>query len=171
MGSNVQQLVDRARVGDKDAFADLVTTHQRIVYALAYQHAFDKQEAEDIAQEAFLRAYRDLRTLRKSDSFTQWLCRITLNVTREKNRARRPFVSLDSLPEMAAKSDPQEEAEIARLMVMVSDLPEEYRVPLTMRYIEGMSYRDIAEALHIEESSARSRVHRARAMLREQTDS
>jgi RNA polymerase sigma-70 factor (ECF subfamily) len=159
-------LVRLTLAGDKAAFVRLVELHANVVYGLARQNAPVPAEAEDIAQESFLRAYRDLRKLRKAEQFCPWLYGITLNVARERRRKGARTVPLDSVPEPAA---PEEQSapstRESQLLAQVASLPEKYRVPLTLHYLKGMKFREIGEALDIEETTARSLVHRARAKL------
>lgn len=165
------ELVQLALAGRKDAFVWLVELYQNVVYGLAYQNAPNPSDAEDIAQEAFLRAYRDLRKLRKPDRFGQWVCGIAVNVAREKTRARRITVPLDSIPEPAAENPTEPREEETRLLAKVAALPEKYRVPLTLHYAGNMKYREIGRTIGISDITARSRVHRARAMLKAMMDS
>lgn len=165
------ELVRKALDGDRSAFAELVATHQNAVFALACQHAPDRTEAEDITQEAFLRAYRDLRKLRKLERFTAWVYGIALNVAREQTRKAKPLIPLESIPEPpapAANNEAQRKEQ--RLFALVAALPAKYRVPLTMRYVQALAYNAIGEALGVAEPTARSLVHRARAMLLERME-
>ena len=162
-----RDLVERTLAGDKTAFTELVEAHQGMVFSLAYRRAFNHSDVQDIAQEAFLRCYRDLGKLRKPARFASWLYGVVLNVARERGRAQKENVSLESVPEPAYdQSDTTEETASDELLAKVAKLPPEYRIPLTLRYIEDMSYREISEILGIGVSSARSRVHRAKIMLR-----
>jgi RNA polymerase sigma-70 factor (ECF subfamily) len=155
--------------GDKNAFRELVVRYQNVVFALALQHTADKSEAEDIAQESFLRAYRDLGKLRKQESFGNWLFGITLNVAREGARRRVVTIPLQSVPETALPRDDSlpRQAESENIHILVAKLPEEYRVPLTLHYVNNLKYAEIGRILGLGEVTARSRVHRARAMLKE----
>ena len=165
------ELVRSARDGDRSAFAELVAAHQNAVFALACQHAPDRTEAEDITQETFLRAYRDLRKLRRPERFTAWVYGIALNVARERNRKARPLVPLESIPEPEAPAANNEgQRKEQRLLALVAELPDKYRVPLAMRYAQALAYDAIGKALGVAEPTARSLVHRARAMLREQME-
>ena len=164
--AQTQNLVQLALAGDKDAFGALVEAHQRTAFALAYQRTSNKADAEDITQEAFLRAYKYLARLRKPALFGKWLFTMVINVARERRRAHKPTVPLESIPERAGHNvDPTERAAMADLLAKVAKLPTKYRLPLALRYAEGLKYNEIARRLDIRESSARSRVHRARAML------
>lgn len=163
----IAQLVQQTLAGNKDAFCSLVETHQQAAFALAYQQSPTRADAEDITQEAFLRAYKQLGNLRKPALFPKWVYSIVMNVARERRRGQRPTVPIDAIPETAgANMDPAERAAIQDLLSQIAELPEKYRVPLTLRYAKGLKYREIAQQLGIRETAARSRVHRARALLR-----
>jgi RNA polymerase sigma-70 factor (ECF subfamily) len=159
-------LVERALEGQTEAFTELITRYQNSVFSLAYQKALDRTEAEDIAQEAFLRAYRQLRRLKNPDSFGWWLYGIVRNVSREMARVRKPERPLESIVEPQAKPADRRRDE---LMSLVGELPDKYRLPITLYFVEQMDYEKIAEILGIKETSVRSRVHRAKAMLRQKT--
>ena len=164
---DVGQLVQRTLAGEKDAFAELVKAHENLAFSLAYQHLRNQSDAEDIAQEAFLRAYRDLHKLRDPALFGKWFCGIVLNVVKEKSRGRKPSVPLHLVGDIAAQqAEPDERAKVDMLLGMIARLSDDYRVPLTLHYVQGLQYREIGDALGISEVTARSRVHRARAMLR-----
>jgi RNA polymerase sigma-70 factor (ECF subfamily) len=161
------ELVRRSLAGDDGAFERLVEIHEHVVFSLAYQHSPDRSAAEDIAQEAFVRAYRNLGRLRKPSLFGRWLYGITVNVARERARGRKPTVSLESVRDRAAvQGRPEEEADADAVLGLVARLPDAYRIPLTLHYVRGLSYRVIGEQLGIAEATARSRVHRAREKLR-----
>ncbi len=165
------ELVQKTLEGDRSAFVELVKEHRGVVFAIARQHTRYGSQIEDAAQEAFLRAYRDLRKLRRPALFGKWLYGVALNVAREQARAVKPSVPLESIPEPAAeKTDPGEEQKKERLVAMVADLPDKYRVPLTMHYAGKLKYEEIGQSLGIVVSTARSLVHRARAMLRERLE-
>jgi RNA polymerase sigma-70 factor (ECF subfamily) len=157
-------LVERVLEGQTEAFTELITKYQNSVFSLAYQKALDRAEAEDIAQEAFLRAYGQLRRLKNRDSFGWWLCGIVRNISREHARAHGPERPLESIVEPQA---PPRDRRRDELLSLVGELPEKYRLPLTLHFVEQIDYGRIAEILGIKETSVRSRVHRAKAMLRE----
>ncbi len=163
----IVQLVESVLNGDDNAFTSLVKQHQSVVFNLARQNCPRSADAEDIAQDAFVRAYRNLRKLRNPARFSSWLYGITVNVAREHARKRPAFVPLDSVPEPAApKTDNAVSDKENKLLAAISRLPEKYRIPLTLRYTNKMKYRAIGEALGLDEKTARTRVHRARTMLR-----
>jgi len=170
LADHVARLVRRALEGHPDAFAELVASHQSMVVVLARQHTPNWNEAEDIAQEAFLRAYRDLGRLRNPARFSTWLYGITLNAARERVRAQPPTVPIQHVAEgaqgVAPVSSPEPtNAEVNDLLKQVAQLPERLRLPLTLHYVDGLKYAEIGEVLGIREIAARSRVHRAKAIL------
>ncbi|MFC1462186.1 RNA polymerase sigma factor [Verrucomicrobiota bacterium] len=162
-----EQLVRQTLAGDKDAFGSLVEAHQQVAFALACQQAPGRADAEDILQEAFLRAYRRLAGLRNPALFPKWLYSIVINVARERRRRHKPTVPIESIPELPGHTvDPAERAALQELLARIANLPPKYRIPLTLRYASGLKYGEIARQLGIGETAARSRVHRARTLLR-----
>ncbi len=157
-----------ARRGDANAFGTLVLRHQEMVYALALQELHQPTEAEEAAQDAFVRAFTRLGALRKPASFGAWVGGIAIRVAREIRRARDRSQALAG--EMAAPSpaDSRRDAQLILVRRLVAALPERYRVPLTLRYVEGLSYAEIGARLRIREASARSRVFRGREKIRGQ---
>jgi RNA polymerase sigma factor (sigma-70 family) len=173
-----QQLVQRARAGERDAFDQLVLRYQGEALRVAYAIAGDHAEAQDLAQEAFLRAWQNLHVLSDPEKFSAWLRRIVFGVTIDWLRAFRAdlFRLADDSAELALLSYPapqgnaleQLEATDLRKRVWqaIGRLPENYRLPLTMFHFDGLSHARVARALSIPEGTVRSLVSRARARLR-----
>ena len=173
------ELVRRAVAGDRGAYEELVTRYQGHVYGLAYSLVGDWAEAQDIAQETFIRVYANLEQLRDPARFAPWLRRVTFSVTMNWLRAYRPqaFEQLDGRVDLDRLEIPDfrpgpaevaEKRELARaVMSAVASLPSEYRVPLTMFHLDGLSYRKVADFLDIPLGTAKSLIHRARERLRE----
>ncbi len=186
----VQTLVERAKTGDADAFGVLVETYERFVYHTALRSLRScggkSEDGEDVAQDAFLKAWRSLPTFRGECAFTTWLYRITVNCARDHCRieGRHPTVSLtvsddqagdeeiqleipvtegDTVPESAV--DRKETAKLVR--EAIGALPEEMRTILLLRDIEDLPYADIAQLLHLEVGTVKSRLSRARLALRQ----
>ncbi len=172
-------LVQKARAGDQaasaDAFARLVAAYQAPVYNLAYRMLGNRVEAEDAAQETFIRAYTRLDTYDPSRKFSSWLLAIASHYCVDVLRRRRMnYVSLDDLPAMVELAMPpatqpeqvvvsQQDASAVQKLLGV--LPPAYRTPVILRYWYDMSYREIAEAMGVPESTIKTRLHRARAKL------
>jgi RNA polymerase sigma-70 factor (ECF subfamily) len=153
----------RARSGDLDAFEDLVRTYQGDLWRFAYSYTRDQALAEDVTQEAFLRAYRFLPTYRGDARFGSWLFRIARNCaldairTRigQEERARR----LDSGP---GSPDPHTRAELDTALAAVS---REHREPFLLIEVFGLSYQEAADVLHVRVGTVKSRMHRARLAM------
>ncbi len=171
------ELVERARQGTSGAFAELVRRYQREVYALACSLLSDRAEAEDMAQEAFVRALRNLDLLADPAKFGPWLRRVTFGVCIDWLRAFRPELYRSSLrPDAESAAEPHsaepsplerlEQLELsARVLAAVEQLPPRYRVPLTLFHLDGLSHAKVAAALEVPVGTVRSLVTRARQKL------
>ncbi|MBC7251809.1 MAG: sigma-70 family RNA polymerase sigma factor [Anaerolineae bacterium] len=169
-----QVWIQQALRGDKEAFTRLVEAYQTPVYNLAYRMLGNVQEAEDAAQEAFIRAYTRLSTYDPKRKFASWLLSITSHYCIDRLRRRRfNLVSLDELPpwrETPGKQLLPEERVIDHqrqdaVQALLDTLPAHYRAPVILRYWYDFSYQEIAEVMNLTESAVKSRLHRARAML------
>ena len=161
-------LIRGAQEGDRQAFARLVERYWDGLYRWLYHLAHDCHTAEDLAQEAFLKALNGLHTFRPGTNFRAWLFRIAHNAFANQHRAARPRGPLpDDLP--AAEQGPADEAlsreSLQRLADAVAALPTEYRAALLLRVDEELSFRQIADVLGITEETARWRVFKARQKL------
>lgn len=183
-----EALVDRARRGDADAFGALVLRHQDAVFRVVRRTSrVDPARAEDLAQETFLRAYRALDRFRGQCSFANWLFRIATNLTINRvttvaARAERRAISLESSSRSGDREDPMDpadktvrapEASMEReelkqaLDAALERLPDDFRVAVVLRDVEGLEYEAIAEVLEVPIGTVRSRLHRGREALRE----
>lgn len=172
-------LVEQCRRGSAEAFSQLVQRQQGAVYSLCYRLTGDPMEAEDLAQEAFLRLYRSLGRFRRGARLRPWLHKITVNVCLDALRKRRGAVlSLDEVSVGSAqpKSPHRDEMpEVAllngelqhRVQQALLQLPGEYRAALVLRYLEELSYREIAQAIGVPVSTIETRIYRAKRMLGE----
>lgn len=172
-----------ARVGDQEAFAEIVYSFTDAVYNLCYRMLGDGAEAEDATQEAFLRAYNHLKSYDEARSFKTWLLSIASNHCIDRIRKRRmKFISLDEpLPsgsplEIASHEPLPEEMTLRRersamVQSMLDELAPDYRAAVVLRYWYDYSYSEIADALNTTESAIKSRLFRARQMLAEQYES
>lgn len=178
---DVNKLVRRAQRGDADAYAELVRRYQDKIYGLGYHLAGNHADAEDLAQEAFVKAYYALGSFRLEADFGTWLHRITVNLWINVRRRERPVVSLDE----PVKTD---EGEIQRELPGTADGPQEvleqkefqwfvrralrqisreHRVVLVLREMQGYSYEEIARVLDCSLGTVKSRISRARIALKE----
>jgi RNA polymerase sigma-70 factor (ECF subfamily) len=170
-----RQRVALVKAGDQQAFAEIVRAHQTAVYNLAYRMLNDRGEAEDAAQETFLRAYSSIERYDTERPFRTWLLSITSNHCIDRLRKRRlTWLSLDEpLPAHPALSSDEaepEEAAIQRereamIQGMLAELSPEYRAAVVLRYWYDLSYDEIATMLETTESAIKSRLFRARQVL------
>ena len=167
--------VQQARTGDQAAFARLVEAYQTPVYNLAYRMLGNMVEAEDAAQETFIRAYTRLDTYDPTRKFSSWLLAIASHYCVDVLRRRRMnYLSFDELPPMVELSMPRttqpEQVVISQqsasaVQRLLDTLPPAYRTPVILRYWYDMSYKEIAETMGVTESTIKTRLHRARAKL------
>ena len=174
--NNEQVWLEQARRGDKFAFGQLIEAYQGPVYNLAYRMLGNSGEAEEAAQEAFIRAYTRLDSYDPTHKFSTWLLSITSNYCIDQIRKRRAvLLSIDEPlpPHPALHSDnnkgpeavyiAQEREELVQNLL--SELPDEYRQAVVLRYWYDMAYEEIAEVQKTTVSAVKSRLFRARRML------
>ena len=169
-----QELVARAQIGDRAAFAALLREHQDEVYTLARRLVGDPHMASDVAQEAMIRAWRALPKFRGDARLSTWLYRITVNTawTHKKRAGRHQTTSIDDHLEVAAPvgaDHPEMAGELlelrGRLRLALDDLPDAQREVVVLKDIYGWSHGEIAESMGISVTAAKVRLHRARARL------
>lgn len=174
--TDTQALVERSRRGDELAFAKLVERYQHEVFNLAMRMVSNRSLAEDVAQEAFVRAWKSLDGFRGEAAFATWLHRITVNtaLTHRQRRLRRATATLDQAPQLidsATDGDPEAMGENLvlqdRLRQALADISPGQRQVVVLKDVEGWSHREIADALGITVSATKVRLHRARATLRQ----
>lgn len=176
-----EQLIARVLAGDDGSYGTLVTRYKDLVYTIAVRIVGDEDDAEDVAQETFLRAYRALPKFRGDSKFSSWLYRIATNraLTHLKRRRRRaPTVDIEAGPHVEGgalgsdgRDDPGrlvlDDEFRRRIRAAVLELPEQYRVVVTLFYLEERSYKEVAATLGIPMGTLKTHLHRARALLRE----
>ncbi len=178
-----QVLVERAQAGDKHAFELLVSKYQRKLGRLLSRFIRDSAEVEDVTQEAFIKAYRALPTFRGDSAFYTWLYRIGINtaknflvsqgrraptVTKLDAEESEGFEDADALHDLNTPETAMLTQEIGQTVnSAMAALPEELRVALTLREIEGLSYEEIAQAMNCPIGTVRSRIFRAREAVAE----
>ncbi len=182
-----RNLVERAKSGDQSAFRAIMEQNNRRLYRVARAVMKDDTEAEDVVQETYLRAFFNLSKFRGESSLTTWLTRIALNEALGRKRKQRAMVTLETVetaqqtsaqiiqfPAMNTETDPERSAaqnEIQRLLERAMDaLPEPFRVVFVMRDVEEMSIEETAFHLGIRPQTVKTRLHRARRLLRQSLD-
>jgi RNA polymerase sigma-70 factor, ECF subfamily len=174
------ELVSRVQNGDKDAFEKLVLENQKKVYNLALRMVGNEEDAFDMSQEAFIKAYNSIALFRGDSKFSVWLYRLTTNVCLDflRSEGRKSHNSLSYIgdeneeKELEIPDDrfsPETLAEKKELREAVNKglkkLPKDYRAVLLLREIDGLSYDEIADALSLEVGTVKSRIFRARKRL------
>ena len=177
---NESAWVQAALRGDVAAFAELVNAYQGPVYNLAYRMLGSASDAEDAAQEAFLRVYKRLGTYDSTRKFSSWILSVAAHYCIDRLRRRRGTVlSMEGIQAwrwIADKRPQPEESTVdserdAAVREMLEDLPEQYRLAIILRYWHDLSYEEIAEITQSTESAIKSRLHRARRMMAERITS
>ncbi len=175
-----QQLVERVQKGDKRAFDMLVIKYQHKIYSIIGRYVRDQAEVQDVAQEAFIKAYRALDKFRGESAFYTWLYRIAINTAKNHlvSRSRRPpasDVEVDEA-EFYSGSDLLKDADTPESNLLcaeiqkavdgaIRELPEDLRSAVTLREMEGLSYEDIAAIMDCPVGTVRSRIFRAREAI------
>ena len=177
------QLVEKATEGDMTSFGELCEKYSSFVYRTIFFDIRNHEDAEDLSQEVFIKAYRALLSFRKDCEFSTWLYRICKNTVYDylRKNAREKTMPLSELssdeydreyeiPDTDGKFDPEKtyiSKETANIVnEAIATLPEQHREIVVMRDIEGLSYSEISEILSLEEGTVKSRLSRARAALK-----
>jgi RNA polymerase sigma-70 factor, ECF subfamily len=175
-----EDLVLRVQQGDKSAYDLLVIKYQHKIIQLVNRYVKDPSEAQDVAQEAFIKAYRALPSFRGDSAFYTWLYRIAINTAKNflVSRARRSSdyqvdiqdaEQIDNAPQLHGLQTPERELLneeiIATIHQAIEKLPEEMRIAIMLREFEGMSYEEIAQAMDCPVGTVRSRIFRAREAI------
>jgi RNA polymerase sigma-70 factor (ECF subfamily) len=176
------ELVRRALARDEAAVRAIMQANNRRLYRLARGILRNDSEAEDVVQDAYVRAFTHLESFRGDSSLSTWLSRIAMNEALGRLRRRRPAVELDALPQgareaeiiqfpLSAAADPEKSMAQREIQAVVEhaidELPEAFRLVFITRVIEGMNVEETAEILSLKPETVKSRLHRARNMLRD----
>jgi RNA polymerase sigma-70 factor (ECF subfamily) len=179
MSDSEEALVRNARRGDRSAFEELVRRTSRLVFARLYLETGDVHRAEDLLQETLLTAFRSLSKLAEPRAFRGWLLTIAQNVLTDavrrdlrQKRAGPPSAGPAALVHVADKSPPPDEQLVrrelrAQVLAVLRSLPEEYRLPLTLRYLTGADYETIQMQMGVTNGSLRGLLHRGLKLLQE----
>ncbi len=176
-----RQLVERTQEGDQEAYRVLVERYQGRIFAVAYGLLHNREDAREVTQEAFIKAFRNLSGFRRDSSFYTWLYRITVNLGidfRRKAYRNRETGNLDETrlgPDIVAPTSPRplgnpgkslERKELReRIRAAIDQLPDEQKTVIILREVEGLSYKEIAETMDCAEGTVMSRLFYARKKL------
>lgn len=171
-----RELVEAAAAGSREAFDELVRRHQAAMLTLARVLTGGREDADDLAQEIFVRVWRGLRGFRGDSTFRTWLHRVAINVVRtsqwKQGRLRRLFVApprAETAPFDPPAAGETIDATLARRQVIdraLAALPEDLRLPVTLRDVQGLEYKEIAALLDVPIGTVESRIFRARQRLK-----
>src|ERR1043166_2448908 len=183
MNRTDEDLVARATAGDLESFNQLVSRWERPIYALAYRTLGREEDARDVVQEAFLRAFRGLRGFKGEAKFSSWLYRITLNLCRDwiRRERRQPLAQAPEgvdLVELAGEAEPSESIEelvarkeigaaVAQAMAL---LPEEQRTAIILKEYHGLTFQEIADMQDCPLSTVKTRLYQGLTVLRRQLE-
>jgi len=172
MDSDTLTTIGEALAGDQGAFEMLIRTYSRAVFSHAYSVLRQREEAEDVVQETFLKAYKSLRRIREPEKFPQWLFSIARNRARDVLRKRRPLPLPEDAGEIedpgAEKPDRHLEGEELhqRVHSALSSLPEHHRLAITLRFLDGMDCGRIEETMGLTNGALRGILGRGLGTLR-----
>ena len=173
-----RDLVQRAQEGDSGAFGKLVEAHQVFAYNVALRAVDNSQDAEDIVQEAFMRAWRSLAGFRVDARFRTWLYRIVVNLCYSRlPQIRRDVIRLEgsngqvTIPDRSLEGDPEARLEDQQLLAFIQErirsLPGQYQILLLLRHHQDCSYKEIAEIMDLPLGTVKTGIHRARKTLKQ----
>ena len=174
-----RELIRRARAGDQDAFAQLVMSHAERVYGALRRFGLDPDEADEVAQEVFVRAWRGLARFKERSQFSTWLYRIAFNEAQRRlsrrpapraqpdpDRGADPILAVPEAPELGPDAQTLEREFEQALEEALDELPADWRAAVVLRDVEGLSTHDAAEIAGVREAAFKSRLHRGRMQLR-----
>ena len=168
-------LLARAKKDDREAFGQIIVPYEKLIYNIAYKYMGNTEDAKDIAQDALLKIYLNIKTCRSMETFKAWSARITVNTALDalRKRGAKSTDVLDGYQLHAAETDMPEHMavrneEIRSIKAAINSLSEEHRMLVVLRDLEGFSYEELAQAAGIALGTVKSRLSRARLALREQ---
>lgn len=168
-------LVEKCLAGEREAFTEIVRRYQKQVYSLAYRLTNHPEDASDLAQEAFLKLYRVLEKYDRSRPFFPWMYKVVANACysalRQKPGETVPLENITEFTPLISgeNTHPEDhyEAKEVRMQVRkaIVELPLKYRLPLVLRYLEDLTYRQIADYMEVPLTTVETRLHRGKALL------
>src|SRR3954449_7096176 len=161
-------LIERCRAGDDIAFSELVDRYKNLVFAIVSRMVGDRTQADDLAQEVFLKVHRGLPYFRGDARLSTWIFRIVSNVCSQERGQQRPDTSATDVREPGRHDAAFTDLELRdRLDKAMAQLPEQYRLLIAAHYLEGVQYEALAEALDIPLGTVKTHLYRAKRRLRE----
>ena len=162
-------IVEQCLAGQKDVYAEIVRRYQHVVYNVSLSLMKNRDEADDLAQETFIQAFRKLASYDASYSFKNWILTICVNLGKNRFRAaarrRRTIETFVKEQANSAVSDAYNKDTVRDLNEGLKQIPEKLRTPLILKHVEGLSYEEVANILEISISAAKMRVKRGRERL------
>ncbi|KQU19386.1 RNA polymerase subunit sigma [Bacillus sp. Leaf13] len=183
MDALIKERINQVLKGDHNAFGEIVELYKDKVFQICFRMLGNRQEAEDLAQEAFVRAFVNIRSFNVQMKFSTWLYRIATNLCIDRLRKKKPDYYLDAevsgteglnmysqiASDMAKPEDEVESLELQEtIQVEIMKLPEKYRSVIVLKYIEELSLKEISEILDLPVGTVKTRIHRGREALRKQ---
>ena len=183
MEALLKKRINQVLKGNQNAFGEIVELYKDQVFQICFRLLGNRHEAEDLAQEAFVRAFVNIQSFNLKMKFSTWLYRIATNLCIDRLRKKKPDYHLDAevagteglnlYSQIAADSMmPEEELESLELQesiqAVISKLPEKYRSVIVLKYIEELSLKEISEILDLPVGTVKTRIHRGREALRKQ---
>ncbi|MFC7372837.1 RNA polymerase sigma factor SigW [Fictibacillus iocasae] len=181
MDALIANMVSQVKNGDRDAYEGIVDLFKDKIFQLCYRMTGNRHEAEDLAQEAFLRAYMNIEKYNGEYKFSTWLFRIATNLCIDRLRKKKPDYSLDAevpgtdganMYSQLSSKEPLPEETITEsekrmeLQAEILKLPEKYRTAILLKYMEDMSLEEISQAMDIPVPTVKTRIHRGREALK-----
>ncbi|AKG05487.1 MULTISPECIES: RNA polymerase sigma factor SigW [Salimicrobium] len=181
METFIAERIKEVKKGNVQAFEDVVSFYQNKVYFVCFRMIGNSQEAEDLAQEAFIRAYTNIESFDEKRKFSTWLYRIATNLTIDRIRKKKPDYHLDadikgtdglSMHDQLATDEALPEEQVENLELRgyiqreITALPPIYRSVIVLRFLEELSLQEIAEVLDMPVGTVKTRIHRGREILR-----
>ncbi|MED3688213.1 RNA polymerase sigma factor SigW [Peribacillus butanolivorans] len=183
MDALIKERINQVLKGDHNAFGEIVELYKDKVFQICFRMLGNRQEAEDLAQEAFVRAFVNIRSFNIQMKFSTWLYRIATNLCIDRLRKKKPDYYLEAevsgteglnmysqiASDMAKPEDEVESLELQEtIQVEIMKLPEKYRSVIVLKYIEELSLKEISEILDLPVGTVKTRIHRGREALRKQ---
>jgi len=183
METIVNSRIKQVLKGDQNAYGEIVELYKDKIFQLCYRMLGNRHEAEDVAQEAFIRAYINIQSFNQGKKFSSWIYRIATNLCIDRIRKKKPDYFLDAevpgtegltMYSQVASDSILPEDKLVRMELQetvqkeISKLPEKYRVVIVLKYMEELSLNEISEILDIPLGTVKTRIHRGRETLRQQ---